>query len=170
MATNNSSSWRTFEDAVRAIVTQHGDFFGLGAVAAGPGQVKGESGFIWNIEVIGYAAAHEKLVMFEVRRKTTRNIEPGEAGELALRIQDTGAEKGYFVTPLSRGLSRGAKKVADFRQIGHIQVSADSTPENYIMRCIEQVFVGLTNRVTFNGVVEFEILNPDGTPIKKCLE
>jgi hypothetical protein len=165
MGTKKPESWRTFEDAFRAIVSQHRKFFGLETVDPGPGKAQGETGYVWNIEVIGYTAGQRKMVLFEVRRKTTRNIEPGEASELAYRIEDIGAEKGYFVTPLDRKLSRGAKKIADFEEIGHVQISVTSTPENYVMRSVDQVFVGATDKIELKDAGSFEVMDKDGNVI-----
>jgi hypothetical protein len=35
--------------------------------------------------------------------------------------------------------------IAGFEQIEHIEVSEDSTPEFYLMKCLENWFVGLTD-------------------------
>lgn len=156
MVEKHSQCWRSFEDAVRGIVSQQREFFGLETVEPMSGKVQGKTGYVWNIEVIGYMAGR-KMVLFEVRRKTTRNIEPSEAGELANRIKDTGAEKGYFVTPLNRKLSKGAKKISDFNEIGHVQISVDSTPENHLMRCMNQIFAGLADSIEFDDAVTMEL-------------
>jgi len=162
MVGKSSQSWRTFEDAVRAIVSQQSEFFGIEFVEPASAKVRGETGYEWNIEVIGYLAGTRKMVLFEVRRKTTRNIEPGEAGELAFRIEDTGADKGYFVTPLKRRLSKGARKISEFNQIGHVQVSVTSTPENYIMQCVDQVFAAFGDSMQFNDSVTLGLKDDAG--------
>jgi hypothetical protein len=162
MVMKSLKPWRTFEDAVREIVSQHRDFFGLQSVEPISGKVHGESGYVWNIEVIGYAAKDLKMVLFEVRRKSTRNIEPSEAGELAYRIRDIGATKGYFVTPLDRKLSSGAKKIADFNEIGHIQVSVDSTPENHLMKCVNRVFAAFSDGFDLDDAANIELADKDG--------
>jgi hypothetical protein len=141
------ASWGSFKDAVRAIIERHKDFFGLRSVEPETGAAFGKSGYTWDIEIVGYTKNEHKLVLFECRRKTTRNLPPDDADELAYRIEDTGADKGFFVTTLGRGLSEGVKASADHEAIGHIQVSADATPEQYVMRHLNQVFAGLTTTV-----------------------
>src|SRR5271157_3012191 len=115
--------WRTYEDAVRSIITQHKELFELDSVEPAPLELEGKSGNSWNIEIVGYKAGQRRIVIVEVRRKTTRNLEPEEVGGFAYRIEDVGAEKGYMVTPLERGFSIGAAKIADYEEIGHIKVS-----------------------------------------------
>ncbi len=94
MNSNKPQLWKSYEDAVRAIISQHREFFGLEFIEPTSGKVEGKSGYSWNIEIIGYTSGNRKMVLVEVRRKTTRNIIPEEAGALAYRIEDTGAEKG----------------------------------------------------------------------------
>jgi hypothetical protein len=101
-----TQSWRSFEDAFRVILSQHQNVFGIEAVESAMGSAEGKSGYIWNIEVIAYTSVQRKKVLFEVRRRKG-NVTPGEAAEVAFRIEDTGAAKGYFVTPLGRAASKG---------------------------------------------------------------
>jgi hypothetical protein len=162
MVERSSQLWRTFEDAVRGIVSQQREFFGVDFVEPAPAKVQGQTSYEWNIEVIGYLSGTRKMVLFEVRRKTTRNIEPSEAGEFAYRIEDTGADKGYFVTPLNRRLSKGARKISEFNQIGHVQISVTSTPENYIMQCMDQVFAGFADSIKFDDSATLELKDDAG--------
>jgi hypothetical protein len=145
---NIMEPWRKYEDAVRSIIAQHRDLLGLDSVELSPVKLEGKSGNTWNIEIIGYTAGQRKLVLVEVRRKTTRNIEPEEVGGFAYRIEDTGAEKGYMVTPLDRGLSIGAAKIAGYEEIGHINVSVEATPEDYIIQHMNSMFARSTEDVS----------------------
>lgn len=174
MAKKTSSEkklWKNYEDAVRAIIGQHRELFGLEAVASAPAKIQGKSGYVWNIEVIGYAVRNRAAVLFEVRRKTTRNVVPEEAGALAFRISDTGASKGFFVTPLGRHLSRGAKQVALAHKIDHAQVSCDATPEQYILNYLNQFFVRVTDHVVLDIKDSFRIFvaDKDGKPIREIV-
>jgi hypothetical protein len=156
------SEWRSFEDAVRYIVSQHRDFFGLESVEPQPATAIEKCGRSFDIEVIGYQEGTLKMVYFECRRKTTRNIAPDEAEALAYKIQQSDAGGGYFVTPLGTALSRGATLVANYEQIGHIQVSANATPEQYVMQCINQIFTMITTRVGVRTGGTYQVIGPDG--------
>jgi hypothetical protein len=139
--------WEQYEDAVRAIVQQHPAHFELGDVEATSGKVTGGTG-PWKIEVIGYTSSGGRVVLFEVRR-VKRNVSRPDAGEFAFRIQDTAADRGYFVTPLGRRLTRGARAVAEkTKLIHHIEVSQDATPENYILRYLNLIFARFTDSLT----------------------
>jgi hypothetical protein len=160
-------SWRSYEDAFRSIVAQHQRVFGLESVEPAARHTQGASGHVWDIEVIGYTSGQRKMVIFEVRKKS-RNIEPEAAAGLAYRIDDTGSDKGYFVTSLGRTLSKGARKIADFNEIGHIQLSVDSTPENYVMKYLNDFFVGLTSKMaTLKGELSYELRDKDGNVVIK---
>jgi hypothetical protein len=144
-------AWESFEDAFRAILETHKDFFGLDSVEPASGKAEAQSGYVYDIEVMGYSKGDEKLVLFECRRKS-RNLEPRDAGEFAFRIQTTGAKKGYFVTTLEKGLAEGAQTIADHAQIGHIQVSANATPHEYLMKYLSNFFAGVADRFTVSDV------------------
>lgn len=139
--------WRTYEDAVRSIITQHKELFELDSVEPAPAKLQGKSGTTWNIEIVGYKAGQRRIVIVEVRRKTTRNLEPEEVGGFAYRVEDVGAEKGYMVTPLERGFSIGAATIADYEEIGNIKVSVDATPEDYILQHLNSMFCRFTEDV-----------------------
>jgi len=159
-------AWESFEDAFRAILEAHKDFFGLGRVEPGLAEAAAESGYVYDIEVLGYAKGDDKLVLFECRRKS-RNLEPKDAGEFAYRVFTTSAKKGYFVTTLDKGLSEGAKKIADFEQIGHICLSAEATPHEYVMKYLDNFFTGVVSKLTFSGSVSFEQHNSSGDIIAR---
>ena len=158
--------WKTFEDAVRSIVTQNREVFGLETVEPSATKIQGQSGNEWNIDVVGYSNGSRKLVIFEVRRKK-RNIEPEEVAGLLGRIEETQAQKGYIVTRLARRLSIGSQKVAGFHKIDHIQISADATPDAYVMRYLRRFFVGLADTMQFSDSLEAIVRDKDGNIIEQ---
>lgn len=164
---NTDQAWESFEDAFRAILEAHKEFFGLASVDAAPATAPAKSGYVYDIEVLGFARGDERLVLFECRRKKSRNLEPADAGELAYRIHTTGAKKGYFVTTLQKGLSKGARTIADYEQIGHIQLSADATPHQYVMKHLNNFFVGVVANLTLGDSASFEIHDNKGHLIAK---
>lgn len=139
-------AWKEFEDAFRAILDAHKESFDLDHVEPRPAKASSESGHVYDVEVLGYTKGGEKRVIFECRRKS-RNLEPKDAGELAYRILATNSERGYFVTTLDKGLSEGAKTIAEYERIGHIQLSADATPYEYIMRYMKDFFLGVNPKI-----------------------
>ena len=63
---------------------------------------------------------------------------------LAWRIIDTGAVGGIFVTPL--GFQEGAKKVSSVARIFTVRLTADSTPESFVIEFLDKfkVVAGMT--------------------------
>jgi hypothetical protein len=168
---NKGKLWKNYEDAVRAIINQHRRVFGVITVDPAPSKITGNSGHEWDIEITAYTSAKRKDVLVEVRR-VNRNIEPAEAAELAFRVKDTRASKGYFVTPLGRRLSRGAKKIAQYHQIGHIEVSDDATAQNYILKCLNFVYGQFTEDMSdiISGIrdhLRIFLADKDGNPIRE---
>lgn len=158
--------WESFEDAFRSIITDHKEFFGLDRVEPSPATAKSVSGYVYDIEVFAYAKGDGRAVLFECRRKS-RNLEPKDAWEFAYRIETTGAVKGYFVTTLDKGLSEGAKTIADYEQIGHIQLSCNATPDEYVMRHLGNWLIGVVERLSLHMTVEWEHSDKDGNVISR---
>jgi hypothetical protein len=101
-----------------------------------------------------------------------RQISPAGASALFGVIEDTGAEKGYFVTKLGKRLSKGAKKYADFKNIGHIQISPDATPEEYLLICLDRYFVRIREICDINPTDTLSIFveKSDGTRREVSIE
>ena len=116
----------------------------------------------WDIEVAGYKQGSRRLILVECKNRS-RNIEPEQAGGFAYRIEDTGAERGYLVTPLDKGLSKGAQEIADYEQIRHIQVARESTPDDYVMRCADNLFVGVSDTLRLTDEVTAVVVRKDGS-------
>lgn len=159
--------WESFEDAFRAILIRHKDFFGLEAVEPAPVRIQTASGYVYAIEVVGYAKSDHKIVLFECRRRTTRNLIPEDVDAFSRRIERTSSQKGYFVTTLSHGLSQGAQQLADYDQIGHIQLSACATPDLYVMSFLNQVFAGTGDRVAFTCEFRCKVYDKNGVLVRE---
>jgi hypothetical protein len=170
--TEHKPEWKVFEDAVRAIITRHREFFGLESVEPGVTKVQGKSGYEWNIDVVGNKSGSQKTVIFEVRKRK-RNAVPEEIGALAYKIQDTDSEQGYLVTKLDRGFSNGADQIAGFEQIGHIEVAGDSTPEYSLMKCLKAWFVDVADKFEYEiqkDSVRLLVQDKDGNIVRQVSE
>ena len=160
-------SWKRFEDAARAIINHHKAHFEIEEMASGQAMVQGASGHIWSIEGLGYSLDGRKQVLFECRKRT-RNIEPEQAGGFVFRIQDTGAKKGYFITIMNRKLGKGAKKIAEAHGVGLIQLNAEATLENYLMKHANKFFLGDT--ITISESISVTIRRSDGTIEERTIQ
>src|ERR1022692_3534543 len=83
--TEMNGSWKKFEDAARAIIDFHKQYFGIEEMESGSDKIVGESGHSWSIEGVGYTVNGRKTVLFECKHRT-RNIEPEAAGGFVHRI------------------------------------------------------------------------------------
>jgi hypothetical protein len=134
--------WRAYELVARELMDRLKTGLGLDAVE-GKQKFKGASGTDWEIDVVGWR--YGELVIVECRRKG-RRLEQGQLAEVAYKIQDTGAGGGFTVSP--HPLQSGAAKVAESAGIEHIILSADSTPSDYMMRFLGQLFAGKSLHVS----------------------
>ena len=99
------------------------------------------------------------IVLVECRRYTTSKQNQEKIAALAYRIHYTKAEGGIMVSPL--GLQTGAEKVADANNIKSIEIDANSTPENFTIRFLNKLFIGIADRVRLSDEVTV-------TVVKKC--
>jgi hypothetical protein len=137
---SRQTSWRCYEEVAQHLLRQIAAHFELGSVE-GKQIIAGASGTGWEIDAKGLRRNDEGFVIVECRRYTTRGVPQKEIGALIFSIQDTGAVGGIIVSPLP--LQLGAKIVAESQGIQHIQLSADSTTTDYVLRFLEHTFHGV---------------------------
>ena len=133
--------WRNYEEVAQYLLAQMAGHFGLGKVE-GKQLVAGASGTSWEIDAKGLRENYQGLVIIECRRHTTQGITQEQVAGLAFRIQDTGAVEGIIVSPLP--LLSGARKVAISQHIQEVQLSADCTTTDYVLRFLERTFIGVS--------------------------
>jgi hypothetical protein len=69
-------------------------------------------------------------------------------GVFAYKVADTGARGGIAVSPL--GLRKGAQKIADAEGIKTVRLTQDSTELDYVMRFLDDLFIGFSDKVEVN--------------------
>jgi len=152
-------SWESYENAAREILRQCRKEFGLSDVE-GKQDIPGASGTTWEIEAKGIKDGNSGFVIIECRRYPKDRIKQESVGGLAFRIIDTGASGGIIVTPV--GLQEGAQKVARSKNIETVILHPDSTIENFVMRYLHKVMVGVTDTATLSDSVTVEIVRAKG--------
>lgn len=136
-----STNWRTYEDVARYLLDKIADLLGLERVE-GKQYVPGKkSGTKWEIDAKGVCNNGTAFIVVEIRRYTTSRLSQEALASLAYRIDDTGASGGIVVSPLP--LQSGAQKVADSGGIVAVQLDENSTTEQYVLRFLKTVMVGL---------------------------
>lgn len=147
--------WRTYEEVAAYLLDQFAQEFGLERVE-GKQLVRGKrSGTTWEIDAKGVREGNTGFVIVECRRYTTSRLNQEAVGGLAYRIIDTGAEGGILVTPLD--VQVGAKKIASAEGIVTVQLNADSSPHQYLLRFLDKVMVGLQDHIRITPREEIRV-------------
>jgi len=137
--------WESYEQVAGFILSQMIDNFGLKLIE-GKQSIKGKrSGTKWEIDGKGILKNGEGFIIIECRRYTTSRQKQENIAALSYRIIDTGAKGGIMVSPL--GLQEGAKKIAEAENIIDVHLDENSTTKDYILRFLNQVFVGVSDSV-----------------------
>lgn len=136
------AAWQTYEEVARNLLQEFAAHFGLGKVE-GKQIVPGTSGTSWEIDAKAYSAAGDGFLLVECRRHLTVGPSQEQMAALCFRITDTGASSGILVSPHEP--QKGAKLVASHTGVHYVQLRADSTTENYLLRFLNRVFVGVSD-------------------------
>src|SRR5208337_5555534 len=145
--------WRSYEEVAQHLIGQMAMHFGLGRVE-GKQIVPGASGATWEIDAKGVRINDEGFLIIECRRYTKHGVPQEDVGGLAFRIQDTGAVGGIIVSPLP--LQSGAKIVAGSVGIHEVQLSAESTTLDFVLRFLERTFHGVSIKLTCESHVSVD--------------
>lgn len=149
------TKWKTYEEVAAYLLNTLATHFGLSAVE-GKQSIPGlRSGTEWTIDAKGISQGAEAFVIIECRRHTTSKQDQEQLGGLAYRIIDTGAQGGILVSPL--GFQSGALKVAQSEGIVHVELHEDSTPTEFALRFLNQVFVGIHEHCSASDHYETEV-------------
>ena len=148
--------WKSYEEVATYLLNQMASKFGLKRVE-GKQTLTGVSGTNWEIDAKGVKTnSDEAFVIIECRRYTKEKVKQEPVGGLAYRILDTRAKGGIIVTPL--GLQAGAEKIASAENIISVILTENSTPENYMLKFLNNVFIGLTEHVHVSDNVQVTIV------------
>ncbi|MBM3154571.1 MAG: hypothetical protein FJ008_04480 [Chloroflexi bacterium] len=153
---NTKPSWKSYEEVAAYLLDQNAHKFGLKTVE-GKQKIRGNrSGTVWEIDAKGIREENVGFVIIECRRYTTSRQNQEKLGSLAYRIMDTGAVGGIIVSPLN--VQEGAKKIAASENILSVQLDANSTPTDFVMRFLNKLMVGLSNGVRLSDTCSLEVL------------
>lgn len=149
------TSWKSYEDVARFLLDEMAAKFGLDRVEGKQAVDGRRSGTRYVIDAKGIADQDELFVIVECRRFTTSRQKQEHLAGLAYRIHDTGAAGGIIVTPLR--LQKGAEMIARAENIHSVQLDENSTTENYILKFLNDVRVGRTDKVGVEDIVVPEL-------------
>jgi anti-sigma regulatory factor (Ser/Thr protein kinase) len=150
----SKKAWENYENVARHLLNQLASHFGLGHVE-GKQIVSGVSEAEWAIDAKGVLADGDGFVIVECRRYIKKRLNQESVGAVAFRIKDTGAAGAFIVSPLD--LQSGAKKVAMHSNIVHIKLDPSSTTTDYLMKFLQNIFVGIGDSVAIGDTVIAEV-------------
>jgi Zn finger protein HypA/HybF involved in hydrogenase expression len=149
------TTWRTYEEVAAYLLEQNAREFGLEKIE-GKQIIQGHtSGTSWEIDAKGIREGNEGFIIIECRRYTASKQNQEKLGSLAYRIKDTGAVGGIIVSPL--GIQEGAEKIAASENIINVQLDANCTVTDFVMKFLNKVMVGLSGRLGLSGVLSKEV-------------
>ena len=154
----SSTAWRCYEEVAQYLLNRFAEHFNLGHVERKQ-RILGKSGTEWEIDAKGINHNETAFLVIECRRYNNRKIEQGYVGEVAYKIQDTGAQGGIIVSPL--GFQEGAKKVAESSNIVHVTLDPHSTTTEYIMKFLNRIAIGVYERIDMTDCVDIRIRRLD---------
>ncbi len=137
----SKTTWQDYEEVAQYLLNQFAKHFGIDCVEENQ-RIPGQSGANWAIDAKGVKDNETCFLIVECRRHA-RKIEQGYVGQVAFKIQDTGAQGGIIVSPL--GFQAGAKKVAEYSNIVQVKLDPQSTTTEYIMEFLNRIFIGLSD-------------------------
>jgi Zn finger protein HypA/HybF involved in hydrogenase expression len=141
----NDQHWRDYEQVATHLLNKLAVEFGLKRVEGKQRLVGATTGTEWDVDAKGIKENGDAFVIIECRDTAARQSQ-AKVAALAFQIHDTGADGGLIVSPLP--LQEGAAKVARATNIISVQIDANSTPDDFAVRFVNKVFLGVSIRVT----------------------
>jgi hypothetical protein len=155
--TSDTAHWESYEQVAVYLLDQIADVLGLKRVEGKQSLGGNRSGTQWEIDGKGVKLRDGGFVIIECRRYTKSKQKQEQVAGLAYRILDTAAEGGIVVSPF--GLQEGAAKVAAAENIQTVFTNENCTRTEYILRFLNNIFVGLSDTVSVTDELKVEIIN-----------
>lgn len=140
-----NKKWETYEEVAVYLLNQFASEFDLGSVEEKQKVIGKKSGTTWEIDGKGFKINGEGFFIVECRRYTKSKQSQEQIGALAYRIYDSGAEGGIIVSPLD--LQAGAQLIAKAENIVSVQLTPESTTNNYVLSFLNRIMVGISEEV-----------------------
>ena len=138
-------AWRTYELAAQAMVQTLSGRLKLRGVEGKQRHRGKRSGTRWEIDAKAIDTGDGRIIVVEVRRHTRSRLDQEAVGGVAYRIRDLEAGGAIVVSPLP--LQKGAAMVAKAENIRHIQMSPESTPEQWFATFEDLLHAGFVDTV-----------------------
>lgn len=110
----------------------------------------------YEIDAKGVYKNNEGFIIIECRRYTTSRQNQEKISAIAYRIIDTSADGGIIVSPL--GIQEGAAKIASAEHIINVQLTEDSTPNEFVLSFLNKLMMGTEFRAVAEMTIVAEVL------------
>ncbi len=157
----SKQKWESYEEVAAYLLNQMAIAFGLEQVEGKQSVIGLRSGTKWMIDAKGIAQGNEGFIIIECRRYTGSKQKQEQTAGLAYRILDTKASGGIIVSPL--GLQVGAAKIANAESIQSVRLDENSTRTDYILKFLNQVFLGSSERIDITISESVSVIKRDVT-------
>lgn len=154
-----ASNWEKYEEVATYLLGKIKQELKLDSVEGKQKLLGRETGTEWEVDAKGVVEESSGIVIIECRQYRKSKQDQDKMAAFAYRIKDTKSEGGIIVSPT--GLQSGAKKVAEANNIQSIELDANSTMENFIIKFLNKIFVGATLKMEIS-------VRASATIIKKC--
>lgn len=132
-------SWETYEQVACFLLNRIAGELGLSSVERKQ-RVRGtRSTATWEIDAKGVSEGGVGFFLVEARRWEKRRLTQEHVASIALRVHDTRAGGGIVVSPL--GLQCGARKVAAAYGVTSVQLNANATTTEFMLRFLNRVML-----------------------------
>lgn len=159
---SKKKAWESYEEVATYLLNEFAEHFGLECVEGKQSVPGKKTGTDWELDAKGVAKNGEGFLVVECKHRKGR-LNQAIISSLAYSIQDTGAQGGIVVTPID--LQKGAKKIAAHENIHHVILDPNSTKNQYVLRFLKKVFVGVTASVGISAEARVGFISPEETKI-----
>jgi hypothetical protein len=145
------TSWQQYQALAAHLLDRFAKDFGLEKVEVGQSVPGSRSRTTWALDAKGTVIDGTGFVIVEARQYRTKRQVQEQLAALAYRILDTGASGAIVVSPL--GFQDGAALVAAAENVISVELSPDSTSDEFAMKFLNRLYVGLAERATAQDTV-----------------
>jgi hypothetical protein len=130
-----------YEDAARRALQGLREELGVSSIETRQ-LLERNSGASWEINARAWRGESEQFLVVEARRHTSSRLKQEDIAAVAFRVEVVGAAGGIVISPLP--LRRGARLIAQAKNIAHVRLSAESTPELYVAAYMGRPYHGVS--------------------------
>jgi hypothetical protein len=127
-----------YEEAAKRVVSDMRAEFGIIDVT-GKKKLPGSDGSVYELDAIAWTDEAGSFLLVEAKQQG-RRLSQDAVNSILYKFQKVGAGGAILVSPMP--LQSGAQKAADYDNLVHIKLTADSTAQDYLAEYLGRRFHG----------------------------